>query len=360
MSRLVAPGTRLVPSKSRIAGATSQTSNVNARGSVAPGARSLIPPGASRLARPTISKKSSFSVIVAPDKNVKLPGAQFDMALNRSKVQIPSAPGVKADAIADIREIKGPKGVHAMAIGVAKEVAPNASRITRVGLGKLKGPRFQGEFQAVQQKYKSADVVGTKGIKVVRETAPNVVKESTKSYGVRTEMRVPSGTTGTSRLASIRPASSKTSASGLRQPAAVGQVSTKKEQRPSALKKPSKLKPKTESAIKKFDRLVSEELKRRHDPANVLVGATTSDVNLLEAVDHLVRAEAVDNFAGTVRAAEEAAASVPPELAEEAAVAAAKDYQTKLTHVAKEVISGEKPIQVIGYIGITKPKKPVR
>lgn len=174
-----------------------------------------------------------------------------------------------------------------MAIGVAKEVAPSASRLTRVGLGKLKAPSFKGEFQTVQQQYASADVAGEKGIAIVRETAPNVITERTKTYGVRTEMppsiagrgkqvgvsRIagasgvtkgitapgggskgsavprPGAPTGTSRLASVRSATSKTSTTGLKQPAP---VSTRpSSSKTSNLKKPSKLKPKTESAIKK-------------------------------------------------------------------------------------------------------------
>lgn len=62
MSKLPAPGTRLVPSKSRIARASSRTSS----GTSAPVARRIVPPGSSRLAQPTMGKKSSFSVIVAP------------------------------------------------------------------------------------------------------------------------------------------------------------------------------------------------------------------------------------------------------------------------------------------------------
>lgn len=60
-----------------------------------------------------------------------------------------------------------------------------------------------------------------------------------------------------------------------------------------------------------------------------------------------------------MKAAEAATASVPPEKAEEVAVACAKDYQTEIVDVINEKIplsEEKKPIEVIGYIGVTKMK----
>lgn len=96
----------------------------------------------------------------------------------------------------------------------------------------------------------------------------------------------------------------------------------------SKLKTPgSKLTKPKESKLKKFDRTVNEELRRHKDTGNVLVGATTSDVNVQEAVAHLAKAETANLFAGAVQAAELAAATVDPERAEEAAAEGARTFQ---------------------------------
>lgn len=63
-------------------------------------------------------------------------------------------------------------------------------------------------------------------------------------------------------------------------------------------------------------------------------------------------------FEGAIKAAEEAAANAPPGLAEEAAAAGAQGFQAELTGLVKQEIPGIKPIEVIGYVGITRPKKP--
>lgn len=85
------------------------------------------------------------------------------------------------------------------------------------------------------------------------------------------------------------------------------------------------------------------------------------DTDLTEAVEKLAKAEAACHFAGAVRAAEEAAAAAPPELAEEAAAAGARDFHAEITDTFHDTTGdGEKPIQVLGYIGITRPKKPRR
>ncbi|KAF5293326.1 hypothetical protein FQR65_LT01629 [Abscondita terminalis] len=152
-----------------------------------------------------------------------------------------------------------------------------------------------------------------------------------------------------------------------------------------------------ESLLEWFDRTVELELKRRRD-ASLNVGenminlatpsfnrldkgrkyhsnpllceASTSgmdinaslredqDTELLLAVDKLAKAEAMCTFEGAVRAAEEAAASAPPEHVEEAAAAGAQGFEARLTGVIKQQIDGVKPVEVIGYVGITKPNKP--
>lgn len=85
------------------------------------------------------------------------------------------------------------------------------------------------------------------------------------------------------------------------------------------------------------------------------------DTELTEAVEKLAKAEAALHFAGAVRAAEEAAAAAPPELAEEAAAAGARGFHAEITDVFHDTsANGEKPIQILGYVGITRPKKPRR
>lgn len=55
-------------------------------------------------------------------------------------------------------------------------------------------------------------------------------------------------------------------------------------------------------------------------------------------------------------------AAAPPELAEEAAVASARIFQTEVetTSMIQEDVGGSKPIEVVGYVGITKPKYPAK
>ena len=78
---------------------------------------------------------------------------------------------------------------------------------------------------------------------------------------------------------------------------------------------------------------------------------------MLDAVNKLIRAEEIDKFAEVVAATEAAVASVPPELAEEAALAIAHGYQTQSVTTIKENIPGDTVIQVLGYIGIRKGKR---
>ncbi|XP_030765055.1 uncharacterized protein LOC115889250 [Sitophilus oryzae] len=85
------------------------------------------------------------------------------------------------------------------------------------------------------------------------------------------------------------------------------------------------------------------------------------DTELADAVEKLAKAETMCAFAGAVQAAEAAAEAAPPELAEEAAVASARGFQTEVaTSNFHQNISGVRPIEVIGYIGITKPKYPTK
>ncbi|KAF2899685.1 hypothetical protein ILUMI_06492 [Ignelater luminosus] len=147
-----------------------------------------------------------------------------------------------------------------------------------------------------------------------------------------------------------------------------------------------------ESIIEWFDRTVEAELQKRRTGSSVgenlvnlspsshpskslqgnpiLYEASTAgidiegklqpgqDTELLDAVDKLAKAEAMIAFEGAIKAAEKAAANAPPELAEEAAAAGAKGFQAELTGLVKQEIPGIKPIEVIGYVGITRPKKP--
>lgn len=66
-------------------------------------------------------------------------------------------------------------------------------------------------------------------------------------------------------------------------------------------------------------------------------------------------------FADAVKAAEAAAGAAPPELVEEAALASARGFQTdvKTTSIHGE-LEGVRPIEVVGYVGVTKPKYPTK
>lgn len=60
-----------------------------------------------------------------------------------------------------------------------------------------------------------------------------------------------------------------------------------------------------------------------------------------------------------MKAAEAATAAVPPDQAEEVAVKCAQDYQSEIVDIINENVSfaeEKKPIEVIGYIGVTKLK----
>ena len=90
---------------------------------------------------------------------------------------------------------------------------------------------------------------------------------------------------------------------------------------------------------------ILDELRVRHDN------------ELAEAVDKLIKAEDAFKFTEMMIAAEAAVAAAPPELAEEAAIAVTRDYHTeKITPIREEEIHGERVIEVVGYVGITKLK----
>lgn len=82
---------------------------------------------------------------------------------------------------------------------------------------------------------------------------------------------------------------------------------------------------------------------------------------LTDAVDKLAKAEQMCEFAGAIKAAEAAAVAAPPDLVEEAALASARGYQTdvKATRVQGE-LEGVRPIEILGYVGVTKPKYPTK
>ncbi|XP_011299747.1 uncharacterized protein [Fopius arisanus] len=86
--------------------------------------------------------------------------------------------------------------------------------------------------------------------------------------------------------------------------------------------------------------------------------STETDNDLVEAVGSLFRAEEMSNFAEKIVAAEAAVAAVPPELAEEAAMAVTHTYQQFEDKVTKfrEVVRGDAVIEVVGYIGVRTPK----
>lgn len=80
------------------------------------------------------------------------------------------------------------------------------------------------------------------------------------------------------------------------------------------------------------------------------------DNELAEAVEKLIKAEETTRFTELVVAAEAAVAAAPPELAEEAALAVAHEYQTQNLSVIQEEIPGDTVIEVLGYVGIRRRK----
>ncbi|RZC36317.1 uncharacterized protein BDFB_013508 [Asbolus verrucosus] len=158
---------------------------------------------------------------------------------------------------------------------------------------------------------------------------------------------------------------------------------------------PSAAEAKRESIIEWFDRSVEKELQKRRSSASPSAGVdpalaplkakhalnlskgtverisetSASGVEitarlesdftseLTDAVEKLAKAETMCNYAEALQAAEEAAQNAPPELVEQAAAAEARRIQTEVTRV-KETVPGVRPIEVVGYVGITKPYYP--
>lgn len=100
---------------------------------------------------------------------------------------------------------------------------------------------------------------------------------------------------------------------------------------------------------------MAETSASRVETAALLETDFTSE--LTEAAEKLAEAETMCNYATALQAAEEAAQKAPPELREQAAAAGARQIQTELSQV-NETIDGSIPIEVIGYVGITKPVHP--
>ncbi|KAK2577084.1 hypothetical protein KPH14_005892 [Odynerus spinipes] len=133
-----------------------------------------------------------------------------------------------------------------------------------------------------------------------------------------------------------------------------------------------------ESILQRFDRLITEHLETRKinapgirrppDSIAKILSTGVSTVNiaeelnvprdneLIEAAEHLIRAEEDARFTEKLAAAEAAVAAAPPEKAEEVALAAGQKYQTKKIKVIKEEIPGDTIIEVLGYVGVNKPK----
>ncbi|KAJ9573927.1 hypothetical protein L9F63_008692 [Diploptera punctata] len=148
-------------------------------------------------------------------------------------------------------------------------------------------------------------------------------------------------------------------------------------------------KPKPKSIMKLFDEAVNYRLKKltedtqekfsmANDPCSALKGGRRSIAiktslstfelarslhpdyksgALVDATDKLAQAEAACRYDGAIKAAEAAAAGISESLkAEEAAAAGVRGYQAELTDCIQEEVVGMKPIELLGYVGITKPK----
>lgn len=84
------------------------------------------------------------------------------------------------------------------------------------------------------------------------------------------------------------------------------------------------------------------------------------DTELTTAVDQLAKAEAMCSFAGAVKAAEAALEQAPPGKEEEAAAAGVKVFNTDVAEASfiNETLPGVRPVEVLGYVGVTAPKYP--
>ncbi|VVC39915.1 Hypothetical protein CINCED_3A002938 [Cinara cedri] len=89
-----------------------------------------------------------------------------------------------------------------------------------------------------------------------------------------------------------------------------------------------------------------------------VLGPMAEEDKLLAAVDDLMMAEAACKHSGAVMAAQEAARAQPePKHAEDAARIGAKAYNAANMNDKPGGSSAETPIEVVGYVGCTKPPK---
>jgi len=121
-----------------------------------------------------------------------------------------------------------------------------------------------------------------------------------------------------------------------------------------------------ETTLQMFDRILRHELDRiQRADCEDLMGTADRDeasecpelAGIREAAAHFARAQNACEFDAAVRAAEAAAAEAPPEMAEEAAVSRAREYRTEIVKEVHEVVPGERLVEVVGYVGITRPNK---
>lgn len=105
----------------------------------------------------------------------------------------------------------------------------------------------------------------------------------------------------------------------------------------------------------KVSSLLSHNVDYAVDMEQELRNIGIQETHMLDMLEKLTKAEAAVRFQGAVRAAEVAAMSAPPDLAEEAAVAGARGYSVETQEFSKKSSPGENPIEIIGYIGCTRP-----
>lgn len=93
------------------------------------------------------------------------------------------------------------------------------------------------------------------------------------------------------------------------------------------------------------------------DIERAVLGTPAEIDQLLEAANELVMAEALCKHSGAVRAAEDAARAQPEsKYAEDAARIGAKTYKAAVSGKKPGTrFMGETPIEVVGYVGCTKP-----
>lgn len=94
------------------------------------------------------------------------------------------------------------------------------------------------------------------------------------------------------------------------------------------------------------------------DVERAVLGPLAEEDKLLAAVEDLMTAEAACKHSGAVRAAEKAAVTqLEPKHAEDAARIGAKAYNAAAKGDKPGGSSAETPVEVVGYVGCTKPSK---